>query len=233
MPVGTSSFKFNFKISNSDLVAEAFERAKIRTSAITSQHMLSARRSLNLELATWSNRGPNLPYIDLVPLSLVVGLATYQLSPMTVSIMDIYYSTPNGDGTFTDRIMEPVTRDAYAAFPNKSTQSNPSVYWFDRTNVPTITFYQTPQFAYTMNMYVMRQVQDANLGGGETPDVNYRFQDALCAGLAARLAEKFSDPAIEGKLRVTAKMAWDEASAEDREKGGMSIRPLLGAYWRM
>jgi hypothetical protein len=232
--VGSSSYTYNFQLGNADVVLEAFERAKIRSSAITSQHMISARRSLNLELQTWSNRGPNLPYIYLYTLPLIVGTASYQLPPNTISVLDVYYSVPNtgATGTTTDRVLEPISRDDYAAFPNKSTQSNPTVYWFDRLNYPTITFYQTPAYNYNINMYLMRRVQDANVGSGETPDVNYRFQDALCAGLAARLAEKFSDPQTELKLRAVAQKAWQEASAEDREQSPQFWRPVLSSYWR-
>ena len=234
MAVGAPSYTYQFFLGNSDVVVEAFERAKIPATGITSQHMISARRSLNLELQMWANKGPNLPYIYLLNLPLIVGQATYNLPPNTISVLDVYYSVPiSSTSTATiDRVLEPISRDDYAAFPNKSQQANPTVYWFDRLNLPTITFYQTPQFAYSVNMYLMRQAMDANLGGGETPDVNYRFQDALCAGLASRLAEKWSDMQTEAALRAKAKEAWNLASAEDTEKVTQWIKPQLQGYWR-
>lgn len=234
-----TSGTYNFTLANSDIVLEAFERALIAPTEITSRHMITARRSLNLELQTWSNKGPNLPYIYLYNIPLVQGQATYTLPVTTISVLDVYFSTPQTTpaNTFIDRIMEPISRDDYAAFPNKSQQGFPTTYWFNRVNIPTLTVYQTPNVSapYAINLYVMRQVQDANLGMGETPDINYRFQDALCARLAARLAEKFPKaqwPNREKELMAKAQAAWAEASAEDVEKVTLHIQPDVSPYWQ-
>lgn len=229
-----TSGTYNFALPNSDLVLECFDRIDLRGPALTSNHMISARRSLNLELQRWSNKGPNLPYIDLQVIPLVAGQATYTIPANTISVLDVYFQTPLSTTpvTYTDRIMESISRTDYASYANKAQLGNPTVYWFDRLNVPTLTFYQTPQLGspYQVSYYRMRQVQDANLGSGETPDINYRFNDALCAGVTARLAEKYAKERLQEKLTL-AKMAWDEAAAEDHERAPVMVRPRLQGYW--
>lgn len=228
-----SSNTYNFQLTNSDLLLDAFDRAKVRPAAITSEHMVSARRSLNLELQRWANKGPLLWAVDLQTVPLVAGQSTYTVPANTIDILDVYYQTPQSSGGFIDRIMEPVSRTDYASYANKTLAGTPTVYWFDRLNAPTITIWQPPSNGspYQFSYYRWRRLQDANLGSGETPDINYRFQDAFCAGLAARLAEKFSDAATEQKLRITAQQAWEESSLEDRERTAVHITPRLTGYW--
>lgn len=233
MTTPTTSGTYNWALSESDVISEAFERAGIRTPSLTAAHMVSARRSLNLELQTWANRGTNLWEVDLVNVPLVQGQAVYSVSSNTIDILDMYYSQPVTGSTNIDRIMEPISRDTYAAYSNKLLQGTPTVYWFNRGDNPTITIYQNPGQGspYSINYYRVKRMQDANVGGGELPDINYRFTDALCAGMAARMAEKYN-PQLEPQLAMKAKMAFQEAWAEDREKVAIMIQPQLGGYWR-
>lgn len=228
-PSGT----FNFNLSNSDVVTEAFERCGVRLPQLTSQHMMSARRSLNLEMQRWSNLHLNLWKVALTTVPLVTGQSVYPVNANVIMILDMYYSFPSGvPGQTIDRILEPVSRTDYASYSNKLQPGTPTVFWFDRLNVPSITLWQPPSVGSpnSISYYYFTQIEDANLGSGEIPDINYRFQDALCAGLAARLAEKYA-PALEAGLRQKAQAAMEEATAEDRERVAMHIRPVLRSYW--
>ena len=231
----TSSGTYNFTMQNSGIVLEAFDRIGIRGSGVTSAHMLSARTSLNLALQSWANKGLRLWLVQLVTVPLVANQSVYSVDPKVIDILDVYYSTPLNDGTgqVIDRIMEPISRTDYASYANKQQPGFPTVWWFDRLNSPTVTFWQPPLLGSpdaSISYYCMVRAQDANIGGLETPDVNYRFLDALCAELAARLSEKYN-PVIEQGMRLKAKMAWDEAAAEDRERVTTWIRPVLTGYW--
>lgn len=86
----TSSGTYNFELANSDIVLEAFDRCEIRPPAITAEHMVSAKRSLNLELQRWSNLGVNLWAVDLITTTLEQGVLTYTLPQETVSLLDVY-----------------------------------------------------------------------------------------------------------------------------------------------
>lgn len=85
-----SSGTYNFTLANADIVLEAFDRCEIRPSAITAEHMVSAKRSLNLELQRWSNLGVNLWAVDLITQDLQQGVLTYTLPQETVSLLDVY-----------------------------------------------------------------------------------------------------------------------------------------------
>lgn len=86
----TSSGTYSFELANSDVILESFDRCEIRPSSITGEHMVSAKRSLNLELQRWSNLGVNLWAVDLITTTLEQGVLTYTLPQETVSLLDVY-----------------------------------------------------------------------------------------------------------------------------------------------
>lgn len=85
-----TSGTYNFELANSDIVLEAFDRCEMRPSSLTGEHMVSAKRSLNLELQRWSNLGVNLWKMDLLTLNLQQDVLTYTLPQETVSLLDVY-----------------------------------------------------------------------------------------------------------------------------------------------
>lgn len=77
----------------SDLLIDCFERCGIRSAELTPDHMFSARRSLNLILATWSNRGVNLFVVDQISVPLIQGVGTYSVPSNTIMILDTFIRT--------------------------------------------------------------------------------------------------------------------------------------------
>ena len=75
---GTTAFNLDFP----ELVEEAFERAG--SELRTGYDLKTARRSMNLLLASWANIGINLWTIDSGTIPLVPGTATYVLPADTV-----------------------------------------------------------------------------------------------------------------------------------------------------
>jgi hypothetical protein len=90
----TTSGTTAFQLSGADLLLEAFERIQVRASEITPDQVISARRSMNLVQARWTNRGTNLwkvdPTASPVAIALSQGVATYNLDPSTVMVLDVY-----------------------------------------------------------------------------------------------------------------------------------------------
>lgn len=151
-------------------------------------------------------------------------------------------SENSGDVTFTtqyqgqdpiDQFMMPISRSEYAMYPDKVIQGPPTVYWFDRLSpTPTVTVWQTPDGngPYAFKFYRMRQIQDASPTNGQTADVPYLFLDALCSGVATRLARKFA-PAMVKDLMVESGLAWKLAIEENVERTPIMIVPDLSQYW--
>src|SRR5690242_13319321 len=103
-----------FGLSGADLVLEAFDRLQIRPSEITADHMVSARRSMNLVQVRWTNRGTNLWKVDPAaaptPIALVQGTAQYALTADTIMVLDAYIRTTDSQGNPADRIITPLSR---------------------------------------------------------------------------------------------------------------------------
>jgi hypothetical protein len=133
-----------------------------------------------------------------------------------------------------DRIMTSISRTDYAAQPDKESQGLPTTFWFDRISpIPTITTWQVADGngPYAFFYYRMRRIQDAAATGGQTPDIPYRFLEALCAGVARRLARKFAPP-LYASLKEDADLAWAQAAEEDRERVTLFMVPDTSGYFR-
>lgn len=224
----------NYAATTAEVVLEAYERCMIRSAELTTDHMVSARRSLNILLTSeWANRTPNLWTVDLYSIYLAQGLATYSLPANTVAILDVYIRLNAGQSNQTDIVLYPISRTDYSATPNKTYQSQPTVFWFNRQETPNITFWQTPDNngPYIVNCYRLRQLQDNSVSIAELPDVPTRFTEALCADLAVKLAVKWA-PERLAVLAPLAAQARKDAEREDRERVTMYAGPDLTHYWR-
>lgn len=143
-----------------------------------------------------------------------------------------------------DRWIQPLGRADYARIPNKTIPGLPTSYWADRLGPPeplTVTFWQVPTEGYPnwgATYFGVRQLQDAHLQNGETPDVPNRFLDALCAEGALRMARKYAPALIgargQGGLLDDRDEAWALAIAEDTEKGAaIRFNMDMAGYWQM
>jgi hypothetical protein len=214
----------------SELALDAWERVGKQAGDLTVTHINSMRRSMNLVLARWANRGINLWRVAQVSLPLLPGVATYTLDPATIEMLDTYISTSYA-GITTDTIITPMSRDTFAALPYKLQPGRPLLYWFDRTITPSVTLWPVPDIAYTMPYFAFSQIADADAASGNAANLPYRFLEAFTAALAAHLAIKWADPQRAEALDAYADKTWEEASDEDREKVTLSMAPDFGAYF--
>lgn len=133
----------------------------------------------------------------------------------------------------TDRLLTPMSRTDYSALPYKAQQGFPYTYWNARVQPQTMTLWQTPDGngPYYLNVYYLRQLQDANLGGGEIPDVQYRALEMLTSKLAAKLAIKFAADKY-ALLKADADEEMADFELENREKVSIHIMPEVSRYYR-
>ena len=232
----TSSGTYNYSPSIGEITLYAFNLCGVRSSSLAAEHMQSAKTAINMMLSRWSNMGVNLWKVDLVTTPLVDGQSTYNVDAKTVMILDAYVSVENGDGSYTDRLIMPVSRTEYASYPNKEQQGFTTIFWFDRLINPTITLWPVPQDPSVGNpknlkYYRVTQIEDANLGSGETADIPYRWLDALANGLAYYLA-RIWQPQMVPQLKAEADEAYAIAAAQDTENVAMYISPMIGGYFR-
>lgn len=227
----TSSGTYNYSLTIGEAVIGAYERCGIHLPTLRQEHWITARRELNDLFIELSNRQLNLWKVELRSVALVQGTASYSLLPEVVTLLDVYRSTTSS-GVTTDVYMTPISRTDYATISVKSTQAPPTSFWFDRTITPTVYLWPVPDGngPYTLNYYAAIQLQDANIPGGETPDMPYRFQGVLLAGLALRLARVYA-PQLLPERKADYQEAWSYASSEDTEISMFTVAPYVAGYY--
>ena len=227
-----SSGTYSFQITNGEIVIDAYERCGIFMPELKQKHYYTARRQMNLLMIEFDNRQVNLWRVELISQVLTQGTATYTLPARVVTVLDAYRSTTTA-GVQTDIFMTPISRDDYAAYPQKSMQAPPTQYWLNRQETPTITTFPVADNGgpYTLNMYVCSNIQDANLPSGETPDLPNRWFDVACAGLAYRVSRVYK-PEKTAELKIEYDEAWKVAATQDIENVPIRIVPRMSGYYR-
>jgi hypothetical protein len=124
---GTSVFNLDL----TEMVEEAFERcgSQLRTG----YDLKTARRSLNLMLVEWANRGINLWTVEETSIILNPNQGIYAVPVDTVDILDLETRTSNADTTNqTDINLSRISEPTYATIPNKLTTGRPVQVYFNR-----------------------------------------------------------------------------------------------------
>ncbi len=222
---------FNFNPSLGELTLYAFHTCGIRPSALTQEHMFSARMAANLLLGRWSGQTPNLWSVDLQTINLVEGQATYPVPPNTVAILDAYIIQNQGNASI-NRLILPISRSEYASYPNPLEQGTTTVFWFDRLLAPTITFWPVPNGQFSQaSYYRVRQAMDANFTDQQQVEVPAYWLEAFATGLAQRLARIWA-PMLFAGLKADADEAYAIASSQNVETSVLYISPSINSYFR-
>lgn len=229
----TSSNTYNFSATNADIVLAAYERISIRAPSLRQEHMFTARRELNFLLSEFSNKEVNLWKVTRTQTTLTSGTATYTLPASTIMVLDASIVQNYGTSSETRRYITPISRTEYLSFGNQQVTGSPTVFWLNRQITPTVTFWPIPDSGgpYTFDYFSCIQMQDANLAGGETPDIPYRWIDCLIAGLSHRLSRVYA-PELEAVRKADAAEAWNVAASQDTENVALTLAPSIGLYYR-
>jgi len=224
---GVANFDMNF----TELAEEAFERAgrEMRSG----YDLRTARRSVNIMMAEWANRGINMWTIEQGSIPMNTGTATYNLPADTVDLMEHVIRTGSGNSaTQADLTITRISVSTYATIPNKLSQARPIQVYIDRKQaVPTVTVWPIPDQGTTASPYYTfvywRLCRMDNINTGvNTADVNFRFLPCLTAGLAYYVAMKIPEGAQRlDMLKTEYEYQWGLAAAEDREKAADRFVP--------
>lgn len=170
-------------------------------------------------MVEWANRGVHLWAVEEVTLPLVASDKDYTLATDTIALLEVIVRR---DGVDTPVL--PLTRDQYAMLPDKDSEGLPTNYYLDRqTPAPILYLWDVPENSTDeIHYWRMRQLEDFNTGAN-TADLPYRWLEAFTAGLAKKLAEKYS-PDREMALSNKATARFNEANQEDRERAPTTIR---------
>lgn len=188
----------------------------------------SARRSMDIMMSEWANRGVNMWTLESGSVSLVDGTATYNLPADTVDILDFVVRTGSGSSQ-VDYQVERIGVGGFAAITNKNSEGRPTQVYVTRSLTPTITLWPVPDAnTYTFIYWRLRRIEDTG-AATNTMDVPHRFIPALVAGLAYRIAMK--KPELAERVMLL-KQIYDEqfqlAAEEDRDRSSLYLFPHIG-----
>ena len=173
----------NFELDVVEYIEEAFERCGLEVK--TGYDLKTAKRSLNIMLAEWANRGLNQWTITQSTQALTASDGEYSLGTNIIDILSmsvlrsgIYYS------------LERISRDTYLAIPNKATTGRPTQFFLDRQITPNLKIWPLPENSTDVLYYdALTRIDDADTFTN-TLEVPFRFYPCLAAGLAYYIAIK-------------------------------------------
>jgi len=236
---GTTTFDKTFSID--EIVEEAFERIGIQQ--VSGYQLKTSRRSLNIMLQEWGNRGIHYWEIDELDLDLVQGQAEYKFfrsaadgtsavsNPNGIyGMSDVLEAQLRSNRTQTDQSDSPMTkvdRSTYAAFSNKLSEGTPNQYWVQRfIDHVSINVYPTPDSSNAskdMHFYYIKRIQDIGAYTNAT-DLPFRFVPCMVSGLSYYLSMKYA-PQLTQNLKLLYEDEFQRALQEDGSASSTFITP--------
>ena len=207
-----------------DIFEEAYERAGLELN--TGYDLRTARRSLNIMLLEWQNRGLNLFTIDEGTLSLSSGTSTYTMPVDTIDVIEHNIRTGSGTNQL-DTALERISVSNYAAQSNKNTRGRPSQIYVQRLATETkVTVWPVPDEVYTLAYFRLKGIDGLASGVGTTAAIPPRFIPCLVAGLAYQIAMKKPESAARVvPLKQEYEYQFELAAGEDAETASIRFVP--------
>jgi len=236
---GTTIFDKNFSID--EIIEDAFERIGLQ--AVSGNQLRSARRSLNILLQEWGNRGIHYWEIDELDIDLIEGQAEYKFfrassdgtsatsNPNGIyGISDVLEAQLRSNRTQTTQADSPMTkvdRSTYGGFSNKLSKGTPNQYFVQRLiDHVSIQVYPTPDSTNAskdMHIYYIKRIQDVGDFTNAT-DIPFRFVPCMTSGLAFYLAQKYQ-PQMVQPMKLLYEDELQRALQEDGSASSTYITP--------
>tara|TARA_R110000737_G_scaffold342459_1_gene367319 strand:- start:851 stop:1519 length:669 start_codon:yes stop_codon:yes gene_type:complete len=212
-----------FDLDVDEVIEESFERCGLNSRS--GYDLKTARRSLNIMLAEWANRGINLWTVELRTQTLTADTTSYILGTDVIDVLEAVVFTENN--TSTDIEVDRISRAEYLNISNKSTEGTPVQFFVERnSSAPVLYLYPTPDGAHSFKYYALTKMQDAGNYTNEL-EVPTRFLPCLVSGLAYYLSVKKS-PERTPLLKQIYDEEWQRASEEDRPRSSFYAVPERG-----
>lgn len=226
-----TSETYTFDLDLGDAIEEAFELAGLELRS--GYDYKTARRSINLLMLEWQNRGLNLWTVEFAKQTLTSGTFTYPLTEDKLDIVEAFVRTDDGNTTSQyDQTLTRISGSQYAHLSNKLTTGKPLQFWLEKK--PTgISFNLWPvpdaRQTYNLGFYYMRRVQDAGSPASFNMSVPSRYLPCLVSGIAYQLCLKYSESNSKAPImKAEYESQWTLASDADREKASIYVSP--GGY---
>jgi hypothetical protein len=217
---GTSDFELDV----AEYIEEAFERCGLEVR--TGYDLKTAKRSLNLMLAEWANRGLNQWTIKQRSQAVTQGTGNYLIDADVIDVLSVVVRRNN-----TDYALDRYSREEFLTIPNKTTQGRPSQFFLDRQITPNLQLWPVPENSTDIVFYdALTRMQDADTFINSS-DMPFRFYPCLAAGLAYYIAIKRAPQRIQ-ILKAAYEEEFERAMTEDRDRASFNVVPRY-EYFRV
>ena len=211
----------NFEPNVAEFVEEAFERCGLELR--TGYDLKTARRSINLMLAEWANRGLNQWTIEQATQTVTEGTTDYSLNSNIIDILDVVLRRAVNQ-TQTDISMNRVSRSEYINIPNKTTKARPSQFFLDKLSTPTLKIWPAPENSTDILVFNKIVRMDDADKGTNTMDMPFRFFPCFAAGLAYYISLKRA-PERTAQLKALYEEEFRRAADQDEDRASFRVRP--------
>jgi|TARA_R100000306_G_C4340947_1_gene125189 hypothetical protein len=220
--MATSGTK-TFALTIADTIEEAYELAGLELR--TGYDAETARRSLNIMFADWSNRGVNLWTIAQVTTSLTSGTSSYTLNAYDLDIVSAIIRQTDASSNSTDLQLTRIGRTEYLNIPDKTATARPTQIFFDRQTTPVVKLWPTPDSTYTYSLIAntIQRIDDVT-ASAQDPEVPSRFMPCMASGLAYYIALKKNPERVE-LLKAQYEQDFRLASDEDGSRASLHLVP--------
>lgn len=221
---GTNSFTLDL----GDIIDEAYERAGMEFRG--GYQYKTARRSLDLLMLEWQNRGLNLWTVKNASQPLTAGTASYTLTPEKLDIIEATLRQDAGTTDQSDLTMRRISVSEYSHITNKLTQGRPIQFYLEQSSTGlTMNIWPVPDASYTINYYYLDRIEDSGKPASNNMDMPIRYLPCLVAGLAYYVALKNPQAMqLAPALKSIYDEQWQLAADASREKASLFVQP--GGY---
>jgi len=237
---GTVTFDKTFSVDQ--IIEEAYERLGIQASS--GYQLKTARRSLNILLQEWGNRGIKYWKVATTDIDLIEGQAEYiffrstgdgtsavTIPANTYGVADVLEATLRTNRTAvnqSDAALTKISRTTYSALSSKLSKGTPAQYFVQRfIEKTTFTIYPTPDSTNadkSINFFYLKRIEDVDSTYTDATDLPYRFVPCMISGWAFYLSQK-----VNPQLTQTMKLLYEDelarAFAEDGSATSTFITP--------
>ena len=218
---------YNFNLDIDEVIQEATEM--IGGEDTLGHTPASARRSINLMLKDWQNRGILLWTTSTTTVTVVASTTSYDLSGSTINALEVVLRRSN-----TDIQLTRITPEEYLIIPAPTQTGRPTQYSIRRgRDNPVMSVWPIPENSTDeLILELVSELEDVNKSAIQNADLPKRFLPALTCGLSYYLSMK--RPGVADTKIAMLKANYEEilarAMEEDRERASIYLLPRLTFY---
>ena len=219
-----TSGTYDFNMDIDEVIQEAMEM--IGGEETLGHEPKSARRSINLLLQDWQNRGVMLWTANTSTVDLTTSVTTFTLASSTIDVLEAVHNREDRDIQ-----LERISMQEYLKIPNKGQTGRTTQYAVrhERGN-PVVNLWPIPENSTDkIKLELVSYMEDVNKSAIQNADISRRFLPCLTAGLAYYMSMK--RPGVEAGRITMIKQEYEErlqrAMDEDRERVSIFLKPRV------